>query len=152
MTPGKGYDPEKVIPEAAAFLRYFSFYSKGAGRRAKDALRSIFPDADFRFGGEEADATMEQGGETYPVFINAYPYFAPRQFVDEIHEQRKAAGPQRALIFCVAPGDVADRLAAKLHDDDPTFNAGFYFWKLDLDETEQGWEWKRGEKFCIASL
>jgi hypothetical protein len=152
MTTGKRYKTEKAAPEIANFLRYYSFYSKGAARRAKDALRDLFPGANFRVGGEEADATMEHDGETYPVFISVYPFFEPQQLAEDIQEHRKAAGKGRALIFFITPSEEADKLAAKLRDDYPTLNAGVYVWKLDLDETQEGWEWKRGEKTCIASL
>ena len=51
------------------------------------------------------------------------------------------------------PSEEADSLADKVRDDYGTLNnAGVYIWKLDLEETEHGWEWKRGEVSPVFSL
>jgi hypothetical protein len=56
------------------------------------------------------------------------------------------------LIFYIAPAKEADQLTAKLHEDYRTLNAGVYLWRLDLDETDHGWDWKRGEATVVFSL
>ena len=152
MTTGKGYDPAKAAEQIAAFMPHFIMYSNGAARRAKKALQRLFPDATFHFGGEEVDATMEKDGTTYPVFINVYPYLEPRQLVEELADNRRAAGKQRPLIFYITPAAEADKLAAKLRDDYPGLNAAVYIWPLDLDETEEGWNWTRGEILPLRGL
>jgi hypothetical protein len=146
------YDPEEGRERFSAFIRHFIFYRNGAARRAKGILSSLFPDACFEFGGEDFDAVMSYEGETFPVFINIYPYLQPEQVVDDIAHQRKTMAKQRSLTLFITPPDEADSLADKVRDEYGTLNAGVYIWKLDLEETEHGWEWKRGEVVPVFSL
>jgi hypothetical protein len=95
---------------------------------------------------------MELEDKRYPVFIAVYPQFYSQQLAVDIEECRRATGKERALFFCISPTEEADKLEARFREDYSTLNVGVCLWKLDLEKTERGWEWKRGETVWLKQL